>query len=239
MKCLFLLNNQKYFRLTNFSKGTVLTLILIFTSLLSQQASAQYYRSDFGGTVGGIYGGIVTAQIHGDGFRGYDKFGYTGGGMLIRPISDAALPYNGTLAVSIGVQFTQKGAKGAQPNLGVLGQVIDLNYAEVPMMMHYYRGPRKSNLGVGFTLGYVAWEETQIDRGMGYQLVENHYNKFELSFTVNPQIHLYKGFFLSPRFQYSFLNIKNKKAPAVGRAEQFNDLLAVSILYLFGGNSRY
>lgn len=225
--------------MANFSKGTVLTLILFLSVFFSQKNWAQYYQSDLRGTVGGIYGGLVAAQIHGDGFRGYDKFGYTGGGVLIRPLEGWSLPFNGVLAASIGVQFTQKGAKGAQPNVGVLGQIIDLNYAEVPLMLHYYRGPRKSNIGLGFTLGYVAWEETQVDRGLGYQLVENHYNKFDLSFTLNPQIHLYKGFFLSPRLQYSFLNIKNKKAPTVGRSEQYNDIFAVSILYLFGGNSRY
>lgn len=233
-------NFFKTSRLRNFLKGTVLSLILFAALGTSTESTAQYYgRSDYGGLVGGLYGGIVGAQIHGDGFRGYDKWGTTGGGILILPINDVGLPFPGTLAFSIGVQFTQKGAKGSAPTFGIKEQIIRLNYAEVPLMMHYYRGPRKSNIGIGFTLGYVAWEETTIDHGMGHQLAENHYNKFDLSFTINPQFHLYKGFFLSPRFQYSFINIKNKKAPTVGRLEQYNDLIAVSIMYLFGGNNRY
>lgn len=200
----------------------------------------QYYGNEYGGLVGGLFGGVTVSQIHGDGFKGYDRWGYTGGGILILPVRDAGLPFPGTLAYSIGVQFTQKGAIGSDPRNGIVKQKIDLNYAEVPLMIHYYKGPRKSNIGIGLSAGYIAWEETTIDNGngLGMQRVENHYKKFDLSFVLNPNIHIWKGIFISPRFQYSFLNIKNKNAPRVGRAEQFNDLLSLSVMYIFSGDHR-
>lgn len=221
-------------------KGTKMRSILFSLFLLlfsSYTLSAQYYGNDYGGLVGGLFGGVTTAQINGDGFKGYDKWGYTGGGFLLLPIQDAGLPFAGTLAYSIGVQFTQKGAIGSDPRNGIARQKIDLNYAEVPVMIHYYRGPRKTNIGMGLAIGYIAWEETSIDRGdgFGYQRVENHYKKFDLSFVLNPNFHIWKGIYLSPKFQYSLLNIKNKKAPSVGRTEQYSDLLSLSVMYIFGG----
>lgn len=221
-------------------KGTKLLLIqAVLATALVFNTQAQYYGDDYGGLVGGLYGGFLTAQIDGDGYRGYDKWGYTGGGFLLLPIADAGLPFKGTIAYSVGVQFTQKGATGADPRNGIAGQIIDLNYGEVPILLHYYRGPRDYNIGMGLAFGYMAWEETSIDRGLGYQQVENHYRKFDLNFVFAPNIHLYKGIFISPKFQYSFVNIKNAKAPTVGRTEQYNNLLSLNIMYLFGGGDGY
>ncbi len=219
------------------SKGTKLLAILIALSFVfNTQLKAQYYESDYGGMVGGIYAGMNVAQIDGDGYSGYSHWGYTGGGFLLMPINNAGLPFKGTIAYSVGVQFTQKGAKGSDPRNGILNQTIDLNYGEVPVLIHYYRGPRDFNIGMGFSFGYLAWEETAIDFGSGLQQVENHYRKFDLNFVFAPQIHIWKGFYISPKFQYSFVNIKNKNVPTVGRTEQYNDVLSLNISYIFGGN---
>lgn len=218
--------------LHSFFKGTkliVIAVLLIFCTF--NYSRAQYYGNEYGGLTGGIYAGMTFSQVNGDGFRGYDKFGYAAGGVLILP-SKSVLPFPGTIAYSLGVQFTQKGARGRNIAPGIKEQIFDLNYAEVPVMLHYYRGHRKSNIGLGLSFGYLAWEETSIDVGAGLTRMPNEYRKFDLNFVLGANLHLYKGFFLSPKFQTSLINIKNKNVPTVGRSEQFNDLISIGVTYV-------
>lgn len=219
-----------------FSK--VKEMLLFFTLIfINIPLFSQYYRSDdYGGLAGGVYGGFSFSQINGDGYRGYDKFGYTGGGTLFLPMKNADLPFPGTLAWSLDVSFIQMGAFGNDMVGSVQGQKINLTYAQVPFQLFYYQGTRKSNIGMGFAVGYLGWQEHLVDRGFGYELQNvDMYKKFDIGFVFTPNIHLYKGLFLSPRYYYSFMNVAKYKG-LIGSTHQFNNSVSLRLLYMFSGS---
>jgi len=204
---------------------------LIFTSLTN---NAQYYgREEYTQLSGGVFGGFNFAQINGDGYKGYDKLGYTAGGTLFLPLQNVDLPFPGTIALNMEVAMTQMGAFGNVSYGTIQSQKINLNYAQIPFQIYYYRGTRKSNVGLGFAVGYLGWENIQFDQGMGYEELKTKvYNKFDFGFVFTPNIHLYKGFYLSPRYYYSLINVA-KSAGLTGNAHQFNNSISLRLMYLF------
>src|SRR5690606_3829951 len=104
----------------------IFLLMLVFFSL---KARAQYYsNSEYNLFVAGLIAGPDWSQVDGDGYKGYHKTGFTGGAIIYLPLGDIDLPFDATLAFSMEVAYTQKGAKGTGgvPNSNVMGQEINL-----------------------------------------------------------------------------------------------------------------
>jgi len=217
--------------------AAILFLILCIT--VTNQMHAQEYRPEYHDLSAGLVGGVNFSQVDGDGYKGYGKTGFTGGGIIYLPFGQVDLPFDATIALSMEVLFTQKGAKGdgAIPNSSVLNQKINLQYAEIPFQLNLYRGPQKSGFGMGLALGYLASNEETIEQSGGIVLKNAlPFNKFDLNFVLTGNIHLWNGFFLSPRFQYSMLSIRSGSEDAGygGRNSQFNNVVALRLMYLFG-----
>ncbi|OJU76320.1 MAG: hypothetical protein BGO09_15370 [Bacteroidetes bacterium 47-18] len=209
------------------------------------QAQAQRYFSDpeYNLFTGGLVGGINFCQIDGDSYKGYDKSGITAGGILFMPFgTDMGLPIPGTLALSMEILFNQKGSYGGMnPGYGIFSQKINLYYGDVPVMINWYRGTRKSIIGAGFSVGFLGFREEYLDRGHGPELVKkNDFNYVDLSFVLSPTIHIWKGFHINPRFQYSLIPIRSNDG-GIGNKNQFNNVVSVRLMYLFsraGGSKR-
>lgn len=223
------LSNRKY-------KVTKISLIFILIHLFfSQNTYAQYLNEEYWQLTGGLVAGTTFMQVDGDGYKGYDKMGWTGGGILYLPLGDVNMPFDATLAFSLEVLYTQKGALGKGPiiNTGVTRQDIQLHYAEIPVQINLYRGARKSGFGMGFALGYLGYSEETITE-YGNTIIKNAkpFKKLDLNYVLTFNVHLWKGFFLSPRFQYSMLSIRSNNAMYGGRNEQFNNVWAIRLMYL-------
>jgi len=220
-------------------KGSKIAAILFFILFINKGAQAQEYIPEYHDLCAGLVGGVDFTQVDGDGYKGYGKTGLTGGGIIYLPFGQLEnMPIDATVALSMEVLFTQKGAKGDGqiPNTSVRNQNINLQYAEIPFQINLYRGPRKSGFGAGFSFGYLAFSEETIDDGSGPGLKNAlPFNKFDLSFVLTGNLHLWNGFFLSPRFQYSMISIRNGSADAGygGRNQQFNNVVALRLMYLF------
>jgi len=219
--------------------AAILTLLL---STMAPSLFAQAYIEEYHVPVAGLVGGGTFTQVDGDGYKGYNKVGITGGGVIFMPLGQQELPIEGTIALSMEVLFTQKGSRGRTliPNTNIVRQDINLQYAEVPIQLNFYRGPRKSGFGAGFAVGYLASSEETVDDGSGI-IIKNAlpFRKFDLNFVLTGNIHVWKGFFLSPRFQYSLLSVRNNNAQYGGRNEQFNNAVAIRLMYLFNRTSKY
>lgn len=217
--------------------STIAPILVCLLSLLSFGARAQYseYHEELHNLTGGLVGGIAFSQVDGDGYKGYAKMGYTGGGVLFLPFGEMEMPIkDATIALSMEVLFTQKGSKGRGALTGLISQDINLQYGEVPIQLNLYRGPRKSGFGAGFSIGYLASSEETIDQGNG-QIIKNGlpFKKFDLNFVLTGNMHLWNGFFLSPRFQYSLLSIRDNNSQYGGRDQQFNNVVSIRLMYLF------
>lgn len=211
-------------------KYLLLFCVFIFTETLSH---AQYRREEYTELSGGIFGGLNFSQINGDGYKGYDKMGFTGGGTIFLPLQNVDLPIPGTLALNMEVSMIQMGAVGNIAHGSILSQKIHLNYAQIPFQLYYYRGTRKSNVGLGFAVGYLGWNKIEADNGGGLQEINvDAYRKFDLGFVFTPNIHIYNGLYLSPRYYYSLINVA-KTAGLTGSQYQFNNSISLRLLYLF------
>lgn len=77
----------------------------------------------------GLIAGVNAAQMDGDDFRGYDKFGVMGG------IQGIAL-LNKRMELNVELLFSQKGAKiGYRGVYDDLERQLQLNYASVPVLL--------------------------------------------------------------------------------------------------------
>jgi hypothetical protein len=223
-------------------KITNLLFILFVCCIIGiDKLNAQAYRPEYHQLTGGLVGGINFTQVDGDGYRGYSKMGFTGGGILMLPLGEMDMPIDATMALSMEVLFVQKGAKGDAPipNTNVLRQDIKLQYAEIPFQLNLYRGPRKSGAGIGLGIGYLASSEETIETNLGTVLKDGMpFHKFDLNFVLTGNIHLWNGFFLSPRFQYSLISVRSNDIQYGGRSQQFNNVMALRLMYLFDRKGR-
>lgn len=213
-----------------------ITILGIMLLSLSTSSSLKAQRSSGGDRwTGGLIAGANFSQVDGDGYRGYNKTSPSLGGILYMPVPDIDIA-DGMLAWSLEVLYNGKGAKGSGPTtaITVQSQSIDLLYAEVPLQLNYWRGPRKSIYGTGLSLGYLGFSEEKIISTSG-QVFQFPFRRIDLSFILTANLHIGHGFFLSPRFQYSLLNIRrrNDDLNAFGRSQQFNNVWGIKLMYLF------
>ncbi len=237
-----ILNHKKGKKhLTHFKKqvkikqiATILACLLCCCSLKNH---AQRYNEEYHLPVAGLLGGINMTQVDGDGYKGYNQVGFTGGGIIYLPFGEMDMPIDGTVALSMEVLFSQKGSKGGAPipGAGIESQTIKLQYAEVPFQINFYQGSRKSNFGMGLSVGYLASSEELIYDNSGVRIKEGlpPFRKFEFSFVFSGNVHLWKGIFLGPRFQYSLLSVRKNNGMFGGRIDQFNNVVSLRLMYLF------
>ncbi len=188
-----------------------------------------------------FYGGAVIganfAQVDGDYFAGYHKVGLNVGGIVYAQLARH-------VALSMEILYSQKGSKSNLPELSttlpntyIIKYGINANYAEIPVMINYF-DKRKSHFGVGVSYGrLVSSSETiQIDSSNTIKSIDfnNKYPFVANAFDVLAgfELHLWKGLFLNVRFQYSIVPIRTNIPPDYARADQYNNLWVVRLMYL-------
>ncbi len=213
-------------------KILLITLISLWTPGLEARAQYDYTQAQW---TGGLMAGANVSQVDGDGYKGYNKLSPALGGIIYIPVPDFEFG-QGCLAWSMEVLYSGKGASGSGSGTGsfMQSQDIRLTYAELPLQLNYWRGPRKSIYGAGLAVGYLATSEEKIITHSG-QLYQFPFRKIDLSFVATASFHIAAGFFVAPRFQYSLLSIRKKHQDltAFGREDQFNNVVGLKLMYLF------
>lgn len=207
---------------------------LIFSERLFAQNPGNYYLEDPRTFYGGLVAGANFSQVDGDSYAGYHKIGMNVGGIMYVHLADH-------FAGSIEILFSQKGSRGhkAQES-GNAGEVIsryniDLNYAEIPLQINYF-DKRRSHFGGGFSYSQlITSKETIITNFRTVNTDTLKFRKADLNFVLGGSLHLVKGLFLNLRFQYSLIPIRTKENIDLdfGRAEQYNNLFTLRLMYLF------
>jgi hypothetical protein len=214
-------------------------LLFLFCNLCTYYGQAQFNNDDDDRTFfGGLEAGGNFSQVDGDNFAGYHKAGWNAGIIVYTKLADQ-------LAASLELLFAQKGSRASQtqvPRMSndlstiITDYKIRLNYAEVPILLNYF-DRRKSNFGAGFAYGQlIGSKETYKDgQGNSYESDAKLYpfKKYDISFILNGSAHIWKGFFLNLRFQYSLVPIRTTYNPVTGIRPQFSNIWTTRVVYIF------
>lgn len=184
-----------------------------------------------------FYGGLILGgnftQIDGDNFAGYTRKGLNAGGVVFFKMDEH-------IAASVEVLFSQKGSVSKDPQVLAPGVYInkygaDLNYGEVPVMINYY-DDRKNHFGGGLSYSRLATSNEYITMTPSpttpFKQEDYPFKKSDFNLLLGGNLHLYKGFFLNLRFQYSLISIRNT-VPNITRGAQFNNMWTIRLMYLF------
>jgi hypothetical protein len=229
-------------------KFAALILITVILSLFSGAVRAQdnddledhgLYVQPFKVFQGGIVAGGNFSQVDGDYFAGYHKIAFNGGGIVYTHFSKR-------VALSMELLYSQKGSKSNLPQVSpgdpfitIIKYGINLNYLELPVMINYF-DKRKSHIGVGVAYSRLikSKETVQVQDTTG-KITSPDFNQtypFQadaFDFIAGADLHLWQGLFLNIRFQYSLIPIRTDiPPPAYARAEQYNNMWVVRLMYL-------
>jgi hypothetical protein len=211
-----------------------LSLLMMVCQSVWAQNPSNYYVEDPKTFVGGFVAGTNFSQVDGDSYRGYKKMGFNAGAILYAQLKPQ-------LAASIEILYVQKGAisNGAQLSRGNITQInkqnISLNYAEIPIQINYF-DQKKSHFGAGFSYAQLIGSREEINvssSSIKYDPDKYPFKKMDINLVLTGQLHVYKGLFAGLRFQYSMISIRDNVDPLFGRSEQFNNVFALRLMYLF------
>jgi len=215
----------------------ITAFFMLLPALFCNKAMAQsYYVEDPRTFYGGLLVGGNFTQVDGDRFAGYHKVGLNVGGIVYAQFAEH-------VAGSIEILFSQKGSRAhkTQPTTSqaynILKYNIDLNYAEVPIMINYF-DKRKSHFGAGFSYSQLISTKETVETDPPFptttiKLEDYPFQKMDINFLIGFNLHLVKGLFLNGRFQYSVVPIRKNVYPEFGRNEQFNNMWVMRLMYLF------
>jgi len=208
----------------------VLCAIIMAGSLQAQS----YYVEDERTFYGGPIVGANFTQVDGDNFAGYAKVGMNMGATVYIKMGSG-------FAANMEILYVQKGCKGKPKQSGLPGiNLVDydskLNYAEVPFQL-FYVDEHGHHFGVGASYAQLisGTETVTTNPTYDFKLDEHPFKKFDINFLLSANLRIKKGLFLNARFAYSVLPIRTDVPGGLGRTEQYNNGVALRLLYLFGG----
>lgn len=222
-------------KIRKFTRFILPVVSLIILPYITQ--AQNYYIEESNTFFGGPILGANFTQVDGDNYAGYHKAGINVGGIVFTKFAER-------FAASLEILYTQKGSKGHVPirsnssTYEIQKYGINLNYAEVPIMLHIM-DKRKSMFGMGLSYSQlVSSKETITTNSQAFNdtvdLSRYPFKKYDLNFIIGANLRIYKGFYFNLRFQYSLLPIRKDIYKEFGRAEQYNNLYTLRFIYIFG-----
>lgn len=225
--------------------GALILFTLVLTGISPVlRAQESWYVQEDRTFYAGVLAGANFSQVDGDDFKGYHKIGLNVGGIVYARLDEH-------LAASLEILFSQKGARGtittplvANLNGSSIKQTstmtnyhLDLNYAEVPVMLNYF-DKRKSHFGAGFSYSQLVQSnerfKTDVVLNPPYNQYDYPMNKYDVNLLLSGSLHLWEGLFMNLRFQYSLLTIRKDVDANLGRPnQQYNNMFVLRLMYLF------
>jgi len=203
-----------------------LILVLLCLSGRPYNAAAQAIQGEF-------ITGMNLAQVDGDEVVGYRKPGLNAG-------VGAALPLGKNWSVSIETLFSQKGAYKKYPenttNLSLPYYNLRLNYAEIPLMIHYNDKDQITG-GIGFSYGrLVSMKEVEHGTTIDWQTSTGPYDRDDYEVILDVRFRLYWKLHLDFRYAYSMSKIRTRDYTTLTSTwtrHQYNNLLTMRLIFIF------
>jgi hypothetical protein len=203
-------------------------LIIILISFSVQSLNAQ-------GIKGGLAFGGNLSQVDGDEVFGYKKIGFNTSAL-------ALIEFNKKWSLSLEANFNQKGAYQKYPydyqgDTAIPYYNLRLNYAEVPVMMHF---TDKGFLTFGLGLSWarlVGVNEIEWGKQTSVTLNSGEFEKNELNGIVDLRVPIVKGLHFNFRFSYSLIPIRERTYTDIlgdsWTRKQYNNVLTLRLIYIF------
>lgn len=213
----------------------VAVLMCCTTNVGAQEKSHFFSPDKEQAFYGGLTAGGNFSTVAGDSYGGYKKAGLVFGGTVY--VRAAA-----KLMVSIELLYTQKGSRGIAQKTSVYSgdfferYWLDLNYVEIPLMLHYNFTPRW-HIGIGGAYArLIKSEEEVLTDQFNSKLdpAENPFNEADVNFVFGGGLQIGRGWFLMARYQRSTKSIRKAQYIPVWQNSfsQFNDLFSLRLMYL-------
>ncbi len=159
----------------------------------------------------GLLGGIVTSQVDGDTYAGYDKAGFLAGGFVSRKPSEES-----RWTALFEITYIQKGSrKNPRPDKGLYTSYkLNLNYAEVPVLIRYDFGIPDSSEGgrMGFSLeagiAVGALVGSYEEDSYGASPPGTPFEKADFSSILGLNYHVSKHIAFNARTEYSIVPVR-------------------------------
>ncbi|MCF8373359.1 MAG: PorT family protein [Bacteroidales bacterium] len=198
-------------------------LALIVCLLISLSATAQEFK-------GGIMAGFITSQVDGDSWAGYNKSGFSAGFFVNRQ-------FNTKLAGQMELRYIRKGAIHDDTKTGGSSYYRSrLNYAEVPLMVQYFKGNFIFEGGGTFGVLINSTEEDLYGKISENELIA--FNKIEIGSLIGFSYQVFEKLRINFRFQYSILPIRTNYSDNISTVNDyynqkysFNNVLGFSVYY--------
>lgn len=216
------------------NKIAALITIILLSNLIGN-AQSNYYVQNENKFFGGLVAGANFSQIDGDNYKGFDKVGLNLGAVVYTFI-------NSEVAASMEILYTERGSYGKDvTDLGIKGIAvsnyrINLRYAEVPVMLHYFF-KSKTHIGAGASFARLVSSKesgtTMPDQKFDQSLYP--FKKYAVDFILDGNIRIWKGLYVNPRFQYSIISVRaDSDVPQYFGREQYSRIFSLRFCYLFG-----
>jgi len=198
--------------------------LLLLCSIMP--VKAQSIRGEF-------IAGFNLSQVDGDEVVGYRKPGFNGG-------VGAALPFGEHWFVSVETLFNQKGAYKKYPpntnNLNLPYYNLRLNYAEVPMMIHY-NDKDQITAGLGFSYGrLVSMREVEHGVEIDWPSGNGPYKTDDVNFLIDFRFRAFWKVHFNFRYAYSVAKIRTRiydNGTSSWTRHQYNNLLTFRLVFVF------
>lgn len=191
-------------------KNLKAALCCLIFALAANTAVAQRFRAI-------LQGGINLSQVDGDGLAGYNKPGLAGGIQTNAVVSDR-------WEWSLGIAFSQQGARNALDNPASAIEAIQLNTIEMPVMLHFNEW--KFQLGAGSAFNrLISGRVTDITGADVSSLQPLRENQF--SAVVECKVFLKENSGFGLRWYKNLFNIKSDRASGawIGRTVNLHAFL--------------
>ncbi|RYD59101.1 MAG: PorT family protein [Sphingobacteriales bacterium] len=213
-----------------------LALLLMLGIIKANAQRSNFFTENRKSFYGGFVGGANISTVNGDSYGGYHKVGFNAGGIVYVQFAE----HFGT---SVSLTYAQKGSRGAQLKYSMYVDsfmekyYLDLNYVEVPVMLHYFQHP-KLHVGVGAAYARLlsSSEELLTDQPVYINPDLYVFNKDEFSGLLQVAYQLGKNLFIDGRYQYSLKPVRDWDKIHVrvgyGAPGQYNGVFSFRLMYL-------
>jgi hypothetical protein len=173
---------------------------------------------------GGFFGGFSASQLDGDTYSGYNKAGLTAGAYFTRKI-------NRDLFWKTEIRYIQKGSNKKITNSSPTIYRTSLHYAEVPLMLQYYK-TRNLFFEGGLVPEVLLASKEEDETGI---LTEKPFHRFSVEGTAGAGYFLTKHLAGGIRFTYSLYPARAHASNQTYRLNlgQRNNVFSFSLYYHF------